>query len=76
MLHGIARFLQFTITVFLWSNTTLTFQKFIEVIKNHEKVLLALYKTTKNSVEFEKLYKEFEVKYRICNFVRKAVKKE
>jgi hypothetical protein len=42
------------------------------VIKNHEKVLLALYKTTKNSVEFEKIYKEFEVKYRICHFVRKA----
>lgn len=38
-------------------------QKFIEVIKNHEKVLMALYKTTKNSVEFEKIYKEFEVKY-------------
>ncbi|CAB4010753.1 FERM, ARHGEF and pleckstrin domain-containing 2 isoform X2, partial [Paramuricea clavata] len=39
----------------------LQMKKFIEVIKNHEKVLLALYKTTKNSVEFEKIYKEFEL---------------
>ncbi|XP_028405562.1 FERM, ARHGEF and pleckstrin domain-containing protein 1-like [Dendronephthya gigantea] len=42
-------------------NNLLQIRKSIDVIKNHEKVLLALYKATKKSVEFEKIYKEFEL---------------
>ncbi|XP_046851919.1 FERM, ARHGEF and pleckstrin domain-containing protein 2-like [Xenia sp. Carnegie-2017] len=36
-------------------------KNFIGIVRNHEKVLLALYKTTKSSPEFKKLYKEFEL---------------